>query len=417
MRKANVMKKVLAGALALTTTLSLGLMTACGEDEPTDEEKENQAHSEFIDEIGGVSETYQGAVSQNNYSSANEAATSFVETEIVGEKEVEVVNTAKVADLNNDQIAALNIDTTGVVGVEEYEVEYSELEAVPYAATAAAPSNTKKVKVYIIKYENHWEYYSPCPVTGETITKSYYDSVFDADAYTNCTYSTSMDMDMTTTAAMQGITMDMTMDMTMTQTIKYSEGKIYMEQTTTSTLKMEMPSYPQFNQNETTSNSIYAYIEQVGDDIVCYAKVVENGEILLNWQSEYIYNIGFNSVEDLLPFADNYLDYTYFTKTDFGFQIDGEQAERYLQEALEELADYQSVIKDMDIKTIVKFYVKKGALSGMRQDLTIGYDGVMDGASTKLNMTLVAKGTVKDYGTTVVEKPAEIPANGGESAL
>ena len=180
---------------------------------------------------------------------------------------------------------------------------------------------------------------------------------------------------------------------------------------------MEMPSYPQFNQNETTSNSIYAYIEQVGDDIVCYAKVVENGEILLNWQSEYIYNIGFNSVEDLLPFADNYLDYTYFTKTDFGFQIDGEQAERYLQEALEELADYQSVIKDMDIKTIVKFYVKKGALSGMRQDLTIGYDGVMDGASTKLNMTLVAKGTVKDYGTTVVEKPAEIPANGGESAL
>lgn len=415
MRKANVMKKVLAGALALTTTLSLGLMTACGE--PTDEEKEEQAHSEFIDEIGGVSETYQGAVSQNNYSSANEAATSFVETEIVGEKEVEVVNTAKVGDLNNDQISALNIDTTGVVGVEEYEVEYSELEAVPYAATAAAPSNTKKVKVYIIKYENHWEYYSPCPVTGETITKSYYDSVFDAEAYSNCTYNTSMDMDMTTTASAQGISMTMTMDMTMNQTIKYGAGKIYMEQTTTSNLKMEMPNYPQYSQTETTSSSIYIYMEQVEDDLVCYAKVVEDGVTIKDWESDYIYNFGFGSVEDLLPFADSYLDYTYFTKTDFGFQIDGEQAERYLAETMEQLEQYQDVIKDMDLKTIVKYYVKDGALSGMRQDLSIGYDGTIEGASTKINMTLVAKGTVKDYGTTVVEKPADIVVEGGESAL
>ena len=419
MRKANVMKKVLAGALALTTTLSLGLMTACGE--PTDEEKEEQAHSEFIDEIGGVSETYQGAVSQNNYSSANEAATSFVETEIVGEKEVEVVNTAKVADLNNDQIAALNIDTTGVVGVEEYEVEYSELEAVPYAATAAAPSNTKKVKVYIIKYENHWEYYSPCPVTGETITKSYYDSVFDAESYTNCTYSDTMTMDMVTTAtaSSQGIsvTMTMTMNMTTTKTAKYADGKIYFEETTTSTMKMEMAEYPQFNQTETTTSTLYQYIEQVGDKIIFHEKMVEDGETD-GWESyDDFYAVNWNDLKDLMPFADNYLDYTYFTKTDFGFQIDGEQAQRYLQESLEQLSEYQDLIKDMDIKTIVKCYVKDGALSGMRQDLTLGYDGVVEGAQMKLNMTLVAKGTVKDYGTTVVEKPADIVVDGGESAL
>ena len=105
---------------------------------------------------------------------------------------------------------------------------------------------------------------------------------------------------------------------------------------------------------------------------------------------------------------DGYLDYTYFTKTNFGFELSGEQAERYLSETLDELAAYQDVIKDMDIKTLVKYYVQNGALTGLRQDLTIAYDQVFEGVNTKLDLSLTTKGTVKDYGSTVVEKPAEI---------
>ncbi|MBE5744753.1 MAG: hypothetical protein E7355_01305 [Clostridiales bacterium] len=407
MRKANVFKKALSGVLALSTALSVGFIAGCGDDEPTADKKEEQTQAAFIEEIGGVSETYNGSVSNENYASAPAAAEAYIETEVVGNKNATVVNTAKKADLNQTQIAQLNIETTEtILGVEEYEVEYVEDAVVPMATQQ---NNTKKVKVYIIKFENHWEYYAPCPVTGETITKSYYDSVFESDAYKNCTYSNATTMNMTTVGAAQGMTVTMTVGMSLTQLIKYQDGKIYMEQTSVTTMKMEMPNAPaELNENETESSTIYAYITQEDDQLVCYAKVIQDGETIKNWTRGDIYTIGFSSVDDLLPFVDGYLDYTYFTKTNFGFELSGEQAERYLSETLDELAAYQDVIKDMDIKTLVKYYVQNGALTGLRQDLTIAYDQVFQGVNTKLDLSLTTKGTVKDYGSTVVEKPAEI---------
>ena len=410
MRKANVMKKLLAGTMALTTALSVGLFTACGDkggsDGNEEDKKEQAAHSEFIDEIGGTSDTYKGSLSNGNYEYLEDAAAAFVSAEV--SSDAEIVEVKKLKALNEEEVSALKIPASdkAISGVEKYEISYAEDTYMPMSTQ---PTTNKKVVVYLIRYEGgRWEYFAPCPVTGETITKGYYDSVFNYEAYENCTYSNTMTMDMSTTASMQGIKMTMSMGMSLTQLIKYESGKIYMEQTTTTTMKMEAPDYPQYNQNETESNTIYAYLEQVEDELVCYAKLVENGATVQNWTSGSIYTIGFGSVEELLPFADGYLDYTYFTKTDFGFELSGEQAERYLAETLEEMYQYQELLKDMDIKTIVKYYVQNGALTGSRQDLTIGYNGVIDGVSTSLGLTLVAKGTVKDYGTTVVEKPAEI---------
>lgn len=422
MRKANVMKKVLAGALALTTTLSLGLMTACGEDELTDEEKEAQAQQEFINEIGGVSETYTGAVSKNNYASADEAAASFVETEIVGEKNVEVVNTAKVADLNATQIAELNIETEEtILGVEEYEVEYSEVEAVPYAATAIAPSNTKKVKVYIIKFESHWEYYSPCPVTGETITKSYYDSVFNYEAYKNCTVSMTMEMDINLTMQASGggesFNQSMTAKTITTQTVQFAENSIYLEYTTKVT-----------SQGQSQEGTMSAYLTMEEGDMICYIKttgLVGN----LNWQQGDLTPIGFTDFEQLTPFYDNYLDYSYFTKTSTGFELSNENADKYVEQTLmKELEDSDTGMDlntllgqmGMDIDMFAKYYVSNGILSGMREDITLsmsmnesegGYSVKMD-----MNITAVANTKVTNYGTTVVEKPADIVDN-SDSAL
>ena len=132
---------------------------------------------------------------------------------------------------------------------------------------------------------------------------------------------------------------------------------------------------------------------------------MQDDYVVTNWTEIPLYNIGFSSVEDFTPVATGYVDYSYFTKTDFGFELNGEQAQRYLTETLSELSEYEELINQMDIKTIVKYYVQNGALTGMRQDLDIGYNGMVEGASANLTLTLVAKGTVKDYGTTVVVKP------------
>ncbi|MBQ9117860.1 MAG: hypothetical protein IJY11_01500 [Clostridia bacterium] len=407
MRKAKLMKKILAGVLAVSTILSVGITAACDDsDELSAEEKEAQTHTEFIDEIGGVSETYTGTISQNNYLSADEAATSFVEAEVVGEKEVDVLDTTKTSDLTPEEITALNIDTTGVLAVEEYEVTYADAQDYTPASTQDTPSS--KVRVYIIKYANHWEYYTPCPVTGETITKSYYDSIFDMESYKNCSYLTESKMKMAVTATEDGISVRITDIASLSQLIKYEEGKIYIEQTVVNTAKMEVVGYPDFTETETTTSNIYAYLENVGTELVCYAKVVQNGQVTQNWTADEISTIGFESTEELVPFADGYLDYTYFTKTDYGFALDGEQAERFLEETVAQLDEYESIIKDMDIRTIVKYYVQNGILSGMRQDLTIGFDQTIEGIPTKINLNMVITCKAQDYGTTVVTKPTGI---------
>lgn len=413
MRKANIFKRTLSGVLALSSALTIGFFAGCScndEDDNGVDKAEQQAHNAFIDEIGGVSETYKGTLSNGGYNFPEQAATAYVETEVAGNADVEVVNVKKVKALNSSEVASLNIPTTEpIMGVEQYEIEYADDTYMPMAT--AQPS-TKKVVVYLVKLETRWEYYSPCPVTGQTITKSYYDSVFDEKAYENCTYSNKMDMNMSVNTSAQGQSATISMSMSMTQLIKYAGDAIYFEQTMTETSTMTIPGYPGGGENETTSTTIAAYLEQTEFGLDCYAKVIKNGAVISNWDETSIYNLGFSSVQDLVPFANGYLDYSYFTKTDFGFELSGEQSERYLSETLEQLSMYEELINEMDIKTIVKYYVQNGALTGLRQDLNIGYDGNYQGANTKLSLTLVVNGTVKDYGKTVVMKPAEIASNG-----
>ncbi|MCI6733983.1 MAG: hypothetical protein MR437_02780, partial [Clostridiales bacterium] len=45
----------------------------------------------------------------------------------------------------------------------------------------------KTTKVYIICFSGYYKYFSPALKTGETVTKSYFDSIFNASKYDNCT--------------------------------------------------------------------------------------------------------------------------------------------------------------------------------------------------------------------------------------
>lgn len=387
-------RKSLSMLLALTMIVAVMLSaTACGggggESGGIDPEA---GRGDFIESLGGVSETFAGAVSEEGYDTAEDAATAYVAEEIAGESEANVVSAVSKGTVDASSINIPEEFSEGIVSVEKYEVEYS-LSDGPSLMSTNLNSSNKKVDVYIIKYETEWKYFSPAPITGETISKSYYDSVFNNNKYQNCTFEYKMDMNMDMTASAEGYTQSVEMAMTMYQLVKYEEGKLYLKQTMTSSSNMgeAMP---------TKNESIEAYVETVGDDLVCYVNT-GNG-----WQEGNLYQIGFMSLEELTPFHDQYIDYTYFTKTDFGFKIADENAKKFVDEFYSQLL--MGMAEAFDLDMYAEYYVCDGTLSGIRMDMLMDIDYTQMGATVTGDATIKGTTTCTNYGTTVVEKPAGI---------
>lgn len=365
-------------------------------------ESETKKEAAFIDSIGGVSETYTGAVSQETYETAEIAAQAFVEEEVIGEANCDIEKVESKGTLSDAEIAELKLTddiTSGMTGVEKLEVAYVEEDSnISYTSSAPDTLNkTKKVTVYVIKYESRFKYYSPAPITGDTITKSYYDSIFNAEKYKNCTYKTSMEMDMDMTASYDGETEKARMTMSMSQLIKYSEDKIYMEQTIAYKLVGG-------GENMSEEEKLFAYMEMVEDEIVCYVKEGDSSE----WYEGSLSTIGFSDLDELTPFYDQYLDYSYFTKTDYGFQISDENAKRFINETLSDSLGsmgFDAMLEQFQIDMFAKYYVSQGVLSGMREDVAMKLNISEQGISMKMSADVVAEMSCTNYGTTVVEKP------------
>ncbi len=394
-RTMKITAKIMSLCLALLVIFSALLLAGCSRDKSADQ-AEKEEHNAFIDKLGGVSETYTGSVSAQSYATNQEAATAYVEKEISGEQAVSVVGTVSLGTLSAKEINDLNIpdaDSEGIVDVEQIEVEYQELGGDSSdemsVQTLGTLNKTKKVRVYIIKYENDFKYYTPCPVTGETINKSYYDSVFNSEKYQNCTYNTTMTLDMDMDYSSLGMG-TMTMTMTMSQTIYYSSTGILIEQRETTSMPALL--------GESGEEVLYAYIVKGEDDsLICYISE-DNDE----WYEGDLYQIGFSTMEELTPFYDQYLDYTYFTKTNYGFELSEENAAQYVNETLADTLG-ASTADGLGINMFAKYYVSEGVLSGMRMDMTMD----MSEAGISVSCVAVGETSVTNYGTTVVEQPFE----------
>ncbi len=386
------MKKWLAGILCVAS-VGTALLAGCGGGK-----SEAQKHEAFINELGGVSETYKGSVSQD-YASANAAATAYVEEEIVGFSGTasNVVATSKgaVSAEKETEIKTTlsDADKVGIVNIEEYEVSYSEAEAFPMAADTL--NTNKTVKVYVISYADHFKYYTPCPITGETITQSYYNSLFDEDNYTNCTVETKMEIheNVKASGSYEGVSMSMTvkMDMEFSQYVQFSETAIYVKQ------DMTMKSSGMGAEDMNVDATVYAYIENTGTGMNCYVKTKDTP-----WVQGELDDIDLD-YEDLVPFADEYLDYSYFTKTNYGFELNEANAAQYVEESLDDLDFFGD-----GIEIFAKYYVCGGKLSGMRMDMTMAIDMLEEGMTIKGDVKAFAETKVTNYGTTKVTRPADI---------
>lgn len=404
--------KKLTAVLALSMALTFAF-AGCSDSKGTGtggNAQENQLHNSFINEIGGVSETYEGVISSNSYNSAEDAITGYLTEEVAGNSNVSIVGTPTkkaVSNKESEQIRALVENASDIQSIEKMEVTYSVDSGDTYASPMAMASNSnKKVTVYVIKYSTHWGYYSPAPVTGNTITKSYYDSVFNSDAWANCTYENTITLNLDMTVSYGGQTETLEMTETFTQKAWYNETAVLFEQTKTTT------------SDELSSEMFDSLLDYPDGTYAVYIELIEEGEDIYYiktpqspyWQEGNLLNLNLekiDSLEDLRPFADGYLDYTYFTKTNYGFELSSENATRYLNEAMgggmESLLS-QGVNMDM----FVKYYVSQGVLSGMRLDYTVGMNMSQQGMTMKMNMLMTSETSVKNYGTTVVEKPADI---------
>lgn len=395
-------KKTLAKVFACVMAFGLTFAAAgCGKAGESEAKKEEN----FIADIGGVSETFTGVASAESYETAHAAAYAYVETEIVGEAGAEILTTETKASYEGTQIAALNIPaeiTADAQSVEEIEVEYAVSEDEAYMS--AASSSTKKVKVYVIKYETNWKYYTPCPETGATISKSYYESVFDYEKYQNCTYDMDMVMEMDVKVSGGGYSEKVSIEITASQFIQYTENAIYIE------VSAGYSGMADISGGEISDEytSMAAYLENTEDGISCWIKTSETAA----WEEGYLTTIGFSGLEELTPFYDQYLDFTYFTKTDFGFELADENADKFIDLTLRQDESMGDLIEmfgeNFDMDMFVKYYVSNGVLSGMRQDLTMDAKMTESGMTMKLSADVITTMACTNYGTTVVTKPSTI---------
>ena len=422
MKSTSVFGKIISILIVLALMLSTLLLAGCtkknNEEEeeqeqsnglpvngPYENEKAEEGRSDFIEDLGGVSETYVGSVSEVTFVSAEDAAKAFINEEVVGKKEASIESVTAKGTLSSKEVTNLKLPDDvkeGMLGVEKYEVKYSVNEQETAAADgvmalSAAQSDDTVVIVYIIKYENYWKYYSPAPVSGNTITKSYYDSVFNAEKYKNCTLESEMTITMELVGTYEGETETVNMEVSTQQLIKYADNKLYAEIYT----KTYMSQGVQENNLEQT---IYLYLEETSNGLLCYVKTSKDDK----WNKSSLSASGFSSIEELTPFYDQYLDYSYFTKTSFGFAIEEENAKFYLEETatvMEQIFPDFFSQDNIDIEMYAEYYVSNGVLSGMRADATVDLTFVEDGVVVEVSETVYGLTTVTDYGTTVVESP------------
>lgn len=334
------------------------------------------------------SDTFTGAISEQSYNTAEDAVTGFLAQEISGEAaEAVLVSFDTKKELNDQQIAELNTDTLAatdtIVSAKEVEVRYRRAEqTAAYALNDGSDSDYFVFTVIIIEISpngssvHEFRYYVPKANQGDVLTRSYYADLLDPAKYTNCTQ------------VYKQVTKASFMTVEITYTIKIDGNKLLME--------MHLPDY-------TGTGSDYL-------DLLTYMEYDAEQEKLLGWVSTdggatYTYGEatqGDLEIDDLDDFSEMCLpdlDYSYYEKTSYGFTINKDFLDKYLNMALQDAETGASASADM------RFYVLDGKLAKVETTVEM----MMDiGGGNYMKSTSTGTIEYKDFGTTKVEKPSNL---------
>ncbi len=326
---------------------------------------------------------FNGALSEDAYVSASDAAKGFLEKEVAGEvTDAVFVAYEKKGDLTENEIADLDLtadEKAAVEHAERGEIEYAEREAEGVRTAAFAH---RKVKVYVIYINSAYRYYSPALENGDVLTKAYYDAVFDRSKYVNFT----LDSVSVSSATYKQMGIKLTLSSyTNRQVIKYDGKYAYSVVTDTSkTLTV----------TETTEKEwFYVFDGDAYGRIIGLYEKTDGGE----WISVLFSSV---NVGDMGVVPSN--DYSYFVKTTSGFKVNEEKYSMFMNDVLDMLSDSLDTEKPVSsLRVNCEFFVRDGKLS--RQVLNGTFKLTDEGANAdgKIKVTQ----TYRDFGMTAFDVP------------
>lgn len=155
---------------------------------------------------GGGGDPYvpgSGFLSAQTYGTPDEAINAFIENELNCEL-VTVARTSEASeeetgDLTEEEKAELKItdeQREGITSAKRYNVKFTEtvfvLEDLEDEDQEPVPQITNsEMTIYLLGYADGYRYFTPAPKVGDTLTASYFASLFDYEFYKNCTITMS----------------------------------------------------------------------------------------------------------------------------------------------------------------------------------------------------------------------------------
>lgn len=362
-KERNMKRTITALLLALVVACGAMALTACG------------SKNEY-------SETFVGAVSKASYSTKDDAAEAFIENEVSGlAYDANYVGYEITEELTETQIDKLAIDEQlreDVVSVEKVKVSYTKNNIARTASAVAAGSdeNVTVLYIYLITVTptgttiTEYRYYVPLSKNGDTLTKSYFDDVFDPSKYINCTQSYSLSAFGIKTGG---------------YVIKVADDK--------GSIKLD-------SAYAATADFSEGYFEQNGSTFRTYLKMNYSD----TWQNGILQVMslgGTSTITSMDQFATmcmpNNLDYSWFEKTDFGFKMKSELLSIYIADVLR-----QNGYSDADnISTDFSVYVKEGRIYKITTTITVKV------FVTKINLQSENL-EFGNFGATTVETPEDL---------
>lgn len=345
---------------------------------------------------GNYSETFPGTLSEETYQTADAAAEAFLENEIAAsDTQVQFVSYQKTKDISDEELASFDLD-----GVHAEDIGSKEWGTITYEAAlrsagvsvsslaSQTSAATLKVKVGMFEIGDTYRYFVPVAGTGEMISKSYFESVFDSSKYANCTQTFEMVVKSSASAKGQKFSLAITTKCT----VKIAEDAAEM--------KMTVSGAAGQNASDAT---VTVYLFKKGDGIAAYADV--NGY----WQ-EY-YELGISSWDEVYEMnLDDFIDYSYFEKTATGFKLAPMKFELFMEQFMEEnmgaAMEDLGLTASMDLDGEATYFVTDGRLSkaSVKVSVKMSQGGVSASASGS------GVNTFSDFGTTEVHIPAALQA-------
>lgn len=361
------MKKTLATvALGAIVTISCIPLAACG---------------------GKYSETYNGTVSEETYTTKDDAVKGYLDEEISGKTTNAVLVNYKVEkELSQKEIDKLELDekyTTDLKKAEELSVEYKE-ESSSLIATAYAVSESQQTTsvrtMYILSYTDMFRFFTPAMKEGESLSASYYDSTFEAEKYINCT----MNAEITASVNYDGLEMSLTN----TALAKVTETSLYeLDKVVASGMPDTFPEYLTNGEYTLecyaadTSQGIYATVKESGDTTFCQPVRYPTYETITSYFMKW--------------FDDRFgqLDHTFFEKTKTGYAL--------RKDKFEEFASNQTIFSNglptdgaSEFEYLIN--IKDGRMADI--SISVSYMGTINTMTVKFS----------DFGTTEIAIPDDI---------